>query len=335
MIYFKKTIILLFLSGGLIFAASKYTASFLELGVGARALAMGGSYVALSDDAYGNYWNPSGVAFLKNYQAAAMYADGFDSFEKHHFINISAPIFGGATISVSWIRLSVDDIPRFEALNNTPNSRLFGVGEKYTQESQSSFSSTSDAFLITFAKYQRLIWDLGWQYFELPVDFGYGINFKSINENILNNSGSGLGIDLGVIFRVELANVFNEEGYGDLYMGINAQDIVGTTITWDTNSKQKDEVERNFKIGFAYKQPLNFIQSQLTLTYDLNTKYEGTNHLGAEFLYNSLLAVRVGLNDGSFTTGAGLMLWKFGFDYAYQGHDDLGNTHRVSLLVEL
>jgi len=333
--YLKSTLLSIIFLLSSLSAASKYTAAFLELGIGARALAMGGANAALSDDAFGSYWNPSGLAFLKNYQAAAMYADGFDSFEKHHFINIAAPIFGGATVSVSWIRLSIEDIPRYYELNSESSNRVNGSAIKYIQESESSFSSTSDAYIISFAKYQRIILDLGWQYFELPIDFGYGINFKSINESILDNSGSGLGIDLGLILKIELSNVFNDEAYGDLITGINAQDIAGTTITWVTGTKRKDEVERNFKIGFAYRQPLNFIESQLTLAYDLNTKYEGTNHLGAEFLYNSLLAVRAGINGGSFTTGAGLMVWKLNFDYAYQGHEFLGNTHRVSVLFNL
>ena len=34
------------------------------------------------------------------------------------------------------------------------------------------------------------------------------------------------------------------------------------------------------------------------------------------------------------TTGAGLYLWKFRLDYAYQGHE-LGNSHRISFLIGL
>ena len=37
---------------------ARYTADFLTLGVGARALAMGGAGTALSDNAYAPYWNP-------------------------------------------------------------------------------------------------------------------------------------------------------------------------------------------------------------------------------------------------------------------------------------
>ena len=63
----KRILILMFLflfiinngySGGIVKA--KYAGEFIATGVGARALAMGGSFVALSDDVTAAYWNPAG-----------------------------------------------------------------------------------------------------------------------------------------------------------------------------------------------------------------------------------------------------------------------------------
>lgn len=315
--------------------AGKYAASFLELGIGARALGMGSAYSAISDDAYGFYWNPSGLAFLNNFQVASMYADLFNSFEQQNYLSAAMPVFGGVTVSAAWIRLSIDDIPRYkDFIPDEAGRRLRGEAAQLTDTPIDFFSSTSDAFVISFAKYQRIMLDLGWQYFEFPLDFGYGMNFKIINESLDQNKGSGIGIDLGLMLKLELSNVFNDESYGDLVFGLNVQDIAETKITWDTDSKRKDTVDRNFKFGFGFVQPLNFIASQLTFAYDFDTRYSGANHIGTELLYNSLLAVRLGSNDGNFTTGAGFYLWKLRFDYAYQSHN-LGNTHRVSVLFNL
>lgn len=330
-------IVLVFIQFDTAQSASKYGGAFLELGVGARALAMGGANVALTNDAYSPYWNPSGLAFLTNYQAAAMYSDGFDSFIKHNFVNIAAPIFGGATVSLSWVRLSVDNIPETFLLNDfsTFEQRQQNVATRYIQESENSFGNTSDAFILSFAKYHQMTMDLGWMYFELPFDIGYGVNFKSINESLHNKTGSGLGIDIGLMLKIAGSELFEDDAYGDFTFGINAQDISGTIITWDTDSKSQDIVERNFKIGFGYIQPMDIINSQLTFAYDRNTRYQGTNHFGFEFLYNSIFAVRSGLDKGEFTTGAGFTYWKIKMDYAYQGHDFLGNSHRISLLFNL
>ena len=77
--------------------------------------------------------------------------------------------------------------------------------------------------------------------------------------------------------------------------------------------------------------PLNFLSSDLVLAYDIYTKYEGSGHLGLEYIYRSMFALRFGSNAGSFTAGAGISYWRLRLDYAYQGHDDLGNSHRVGL----
>ncbi len=313
--------------------AGKYAGSFLELGIGAKALGMGNAHVALSNDAYGFYWNPSGLAFLNGFQAASMRADLFNSLEQQNFISAAMPVFGGVTIALSWVRLSVDDIPRYRDVTRSASERYDG-NDPLIDGPIGNFSSSDDAFILSFAKYQRVMVDLGWQYFEFPIDFGYGVNFKMINESIDNNSGSGIGIDLGMMLKIELSNVFNDENYGDLMFGINAQDIAETKITWDTASKRKDTIDRNFKFGFAYIQPLEFINTQFTFAFDIDSRYGGQNHIGSEFLYDSLIALRIGSNISSFTTGAGLYIWKFRLDYAYQGHV-LGNSHRVSLLFNL
>lgn len=319
----------IFLFSSLSYAGNNAVAA-LELGVGARALGMGGAYVALSDDVYGHYWNPSGLAFVNTYQAGSMHAQLFNSFAQQNYLSVAVPLFGGVTIGGSWLRVSVDDIKRYQAPDD---DRLPGDQLKFP--STGTFSDANDIFVLSFAKYQRVILDLGWQYFEFPIDIGYGANIKMINEALDNKTGSGIGLDLGFILKLELRHIFDDKNFGDLIWGVSGQDIAETTITWDTASKRKDKVERNFKYGLAYKQPLDFIDSQFTLSFDLNSRYAGSTHFGTEFLYNSLLAVRVGLNDGDFTTGAGVYVWNFKVDYALQTHEALGKLHRVSLLFQL
>ena len=316
---------------------SKYGGAFLELGIGPRALGMGSAYAALAEGGSGFYWNPGGAAFGQQIQVSAMYANLFNSLENHGFVGFSLPLFGGATVGGSWIRLAVDDIPRYYDPDltrtwqerNGPNSGL-----QLTDPSSGSFAFSNNAYVLTFSRLTRWDWDFGWQYFKLPVDVGYGLNFKFINMQLDNRSASGIGVDAGIRIKLGLDNLFADDNYGKLSFGISAQDLFNTKLTWDTDSKHSDTIERNWRFGFAISQPLKFARSDLLLAYEIDTRYDTSNHFGLELNYQKLFAVRIGSNNGEFTTGAGVSYWHIRADYAFQ-IQDLGNSHRVGLAVEL
>lgn len=71
------------------------TASFLDIGVGGRALGMGGAYTALADDANSLYWNPAGLSALKKREFTASHAELFES-TRHDFLVYAQPLMQGA-----------------------------------------------------------------------------------------------------------------------------------------------------------------------------------------------------------------------------------------------
>ena len=70
------------------------TASFLNIGVGGRALGLGGAYTALADDANSLYWNPAGLSKLEKREFAASHAELFES-TRHDFLAYAHPTSQG------------------------------------------------------------------------------------------------------------------------------------------------------------------------------------------------------------------------------------------------
>lgn len=65
-------------------ARAAETASFLDIGVGARGLGMGGAYSALGDEADALHWNPATTARLEKKEASASHAELFENSRIDH-----------------------------------------------------------------------------------------------------------------------------------------------------------------------------------------------------------------------------------------------------------
>src|SRR5438046_9685026 len=65
--------------------ATKYAGEFMKIPVGARAVGMGGAFVAVADDATSPFWNPAGMVYLPYKEAFLQHAEQFGSLVNHHF----------------------------------------------------------------------------------------------------------------------------------------------------------------------------------------------------------------------------------------------------------
>lgn len=125
--------------------APKYSNEFLAVGVGARALAMGGAYTALVNDVTSAYWNPAGLLGVKgDLQIGAMHSEYFAGIAKYDYIGLAKPIDSASTIGFSFIRFGIDNIP------NTID--LIDPSGNIDYDRITSFSSADHAFLISYAR---------------------------------------------------------------------------------------------------------------------------------------------------------------------------------------
>jgi hypothetical protein len=243
--------------------------------------------------------------------------------------------------------LSVADIPRYdsqnlgsdystrvndESTNASSWQELQELGTVLTDAPLGYSSFTNDAFFLTLAKSYKLNLDFGWQYFVLPIEIPLGVNIKFIRQSLFNQSASGLGLDLGGMFKFGLDDLFDDNRLGKFAFGYALKDLTKTKITWNTDSRQSSNIERSWSLGLSYFQPIPRIRGQLLLAYALEDRYEKVSHFGIEYVYYDRLAIRFGLDNQQFAAGIGMKVLFFNFDYAFKGHE-LGGSHRLSTSI--
>jgi len=315
--------------------AGRYAGDFMMIGAGVRALGMGGAFCALANDGSAIYWNSGGLAQIKDSEVSAMHAFLYNNLASYDHLSYVQPLPNEVSIAFNVTRLSVNDIPYFDErylIGTNVDQRINDSAYHLPGIPDGKFRSTDDLYQFAFAKNIRFGADMGWQFFEVPFELGLGGNVKFIKREISDNIGSGTGLDLGLKLRTDLSVIFDQEDLGDLHFGLNFQDLAGTTISWNTPSEIKDEVLFNTKTGLAIVQPLPNWKSVLTLAYDYDYVYQGTNHYGLDWAYDSKANLRVGFYDDNFSCGASVKLYGVNVDYALITNP-IGISNRVGLRV--
>ncbi len=295
----KISLALLVVMGSfLILTSSAYASdagAFLRIGAGARALAMGGAFTAIADDATAAYWNPAGLTQIEKQEVSSMYTKQFELNIGYSFLNY-AGVFGEKNaFALSWIRLSADNIPKT------------GLDENGRPIIIDYFREEDNAVFLSAAR-------------RLKENISLGISIKTISGRIEEVNASGFGIDLGILFNL---------GNKPLKVGLVIKNI-GADLKWDTG--HSDTLPLTTTLGMAYKTINKKVTVAMDIEKRTNRplKLRG----GAELWLSRDIAIRVGMNGENLTAGAGLRIGKLSLDYAYMSHD-LGNSHRISLGAKL
>ena len=286
-------------------AAGTDAGSFAREGIGARALAMGGAFVAVADDSSAGYWNPAGIGYMTGYHLGGMYVIGgqfsVSGIKYQDLSFVGKPIQTGSLsalgVGITWINHVVSDIPYNE------------------NGATGTFSDNQSLFLLSLA------WpfDLG------SWNISAGVNVKYYRHTVLTGVGSGFGFDLGVLARVTVGDI-------PVTLGALSTDTMETTIHWQgTQHNPTNYVPWIVKGGASAA----LLDGKLRLSGDIelsalalhSTSLRHSNldqaHLGVEATPISELALRGGVifwRDGvhQWAVGVGLTPWQgITVDYAY------------------
>jgi len=339
---------------------AKYSNEFLNIGAGARGMAMGNAQVASVTDGTAGYWNPAALADVRTApQLNLMHAEYFAGIGKYDYASLALPLKDNKrTLGLTLLRFAVDDIPNTVFLVQPDGSIDFS--------NITTFSSADYAFLISLA--QQVDWIKNRK-------MNFGLNAKIIHRQAGDFTTSwGFGFDAGV------------QIIGDRWkVGIVAKDVTTTFNAWSYNISQEwrevfyatsnDIPSNSIEMtapqlipGFSYNFQLNKKMSLLAEA-DFDITFDGKRNtvissnpvsvdprLGLEFSYSNAFYVRGGLNnfqetlDDRDTTnqkkiwiyqpsiGAGFRIGDVQIDYAFTNLANQSNplyTHVFSLKVDL
>lgn len=129
---------------------TQYSNEFLNIGAGARGMAMGNAQVASVTDGTAGYWNPAALANVRDVpQLSLMHAEYFAGVGKYDFGNLTLPLKDNKrTIGITLLRFAVDDIPNTLFLVQPDGSVNFS--------NITTFSSADYALIFSLAQQSKL-----------------------------------------------------------------------------------------------------------------------------------------------------------------------------------
>ena len=194
----------------------KYSNEFLNIGAGARGLAMGNAQVASANDATAGYWNPAGLTGVKDHpNAGIMHAEYFAGIAKYDYASLAIPVQDNKrTIGFSLLRFAVDDIPNTLYLVEPDGSINYNNIQ--------TFSSADYAFLFSFAQNLKETEN---------TRISVGANAKVIYRKVGKFANAlGFGLDAGIQMRGEKWR-----------LGLVARDITTTFNAWTFKFTEKEK----------------------------------------------------------------------------------------------
>jgi len=307
-------------------------ATFLNIGVGARAIGMGSAFTAIANDASALYWNPACLTQLDRPQVPSTHSDWLLDIY-HDFIGAVLPV-GRHRFGVSLTYLGM------------PDQVVRTIGQP---EGTGNFYNASDLALA-----------VAWG-FPFTDQFSLGITAKHVQQQIYNAHAAAWALDFGAHYSpsrikwLQLGMQIANFGTDLKFSGHDLDRKIDIDPDHQSNDRLPAALETdpfslplNFRFGVAAK-PIFNKTHQILAAIDLLHPSHNTESLslGFEYTFRGYVALRGGYESflekdyqetGGLTLGAGMKLYAAGtllvLDYAWRDFGVLNDVGRVSCILQ-
>ena len=292
--------------------------AFLRIGVGARAAALGESFVAVANDPSAIYWNPAGLAAQLRTAVLISHNEWPAEIRYEHVAYVLPVKRLGGSLAFQFGALTTD-------IDETTEYRPFGTGRTFTY---------SD--ILAGAAYARRWTD------KLLVGAGVKYVHEDLGTDIGGPSTSAVLVDAGSIFYLGLGSVRIATTLSNFGSQLKPSGDYVSPYTGETRNYSGYDPPTVFRYGVAFE-PIENDRQRLTTSLEANQPSDNRQLVkaGAEWVWHRSLALRGGYNfmadQMKLSAGAGFDVQvgqsHGNIDYAWTDGGMLGAVHRVSLGV--
>ena len=304
------------------------TMTFLNIEVGARAVSMGGSFICMDKDPTAVFWNPAGIAGIHGGTLSLNHNQWLVDMKQYAIAAVyGTPMLG--TFGISFMYMDNGELERTTPVDLSVNPEGYIV--------EGSFNVNQFVAGISYGRQITDKFSIGGQVKYAYQDLGSADILMQTAEGAdtlldkKNHEGT-FALDFGTLYFT---------GFKDLRVAMSFRNF-SRSIKYAYESY---ELPLTFKVGIAMN-VLSVLTPDVT-SHSLQVAVEAVRprdyteriHLGAEYFFQNLLALRAGYkfnyDEEGFSAGVGLYP-SFGgmrmkIDYAYSAFGDIfGSVQRVS-----
>jgi hypothetical protein len=273
--------------------------SFLDNPISARALGLGGCSAALLEGSAA-YLNPAVIKTQNNQSYQLTQGKLLDEVNYTAFnYSIGNIAFLDLGLGFSFLNAGLDGLQETTYDNDTGTAAYTGQ----------TFGYSGRAYVLTAG-------------LKVLDNLALGLNFKTVQESLHEQSGFGSGLDVGLLWHTPKFSA-----------GLSLLNIVPPKLVWTQGSEEA--LNTRLIAGAAYE-----ILDGWKIYVDAEQSGSRPFYYGAgtEYILFNIAALRAGYNPDQLSLGTGVNLFNFNLDYAYlmkHADSDAGATHFISVAYRI
>ncbi|MFH1892391.1 MAG: PorV/PorQ family protein [Candidatus Zixiibacteriota bacterium] len=273
------------------------SANFLKMGVGARASALGGAFVAIADDATAGYWNAAGLVQIPTTEITFMHNDWYLDIKSEYL---------GAAFPVS----------RTLAFGLGISYLDYGSFDGYDSQDQPTGSYSANAMVVSSSGSIRL-----------TDQVSFGVTGKFFSEELDQSSANGYAVDVGALYVTGAFSLgLNVTNFGAGLRHDTEEFPLPSSVTaglalnlYDGRLRIASDLSKPQDNAFAIHQGVEYCYEN---TVFLRTGYSH-DFSGTDLGGSTGMALGLGVRH-SFGS----------IDYSYLPDEQIGDVHRISLRLQ-